>query len=87
MGVLVGDAIIFALVLAMWRGGNWSRIALPLFAGLRLLFLSPYQSIDAVGEAVNVAILMIRYLLLFAAAVTMLMPAANAWFASRRPGS
>jgi hypothetical protein len=89
--VLLGDATIFVLVSVMWRGRIWPRVALCFFVALRI-WLSPYQSIEyVVGDAVNVAIYIIRYLLLLAATVTMVVPmttpAVNAWFASRRPGS
>lgn len=69
----------------MWIGRNWARIALLMFTGLKLLFPrwgSP--DINGVADAVNWAVTVILLLLPVAAAVTIVMPAANAWFASRR---
>jgi hypothetical protein len=82
IGALVGgllvDALIFAFALVMRGGRNWARIVLAVLGGLRLLFLL----VVIIASAGN-AVLIILWLLVGAAVVTMFMPAANVWFRSR----
>jgi hypothetical protein len=82
VGALLADALMFAFALVMRRGHNWARIVLAVLGGLRLLLLL-LMIIASVGNAV----LIILWLLVGAAVVTMFMPAANVWFRSRQPGS
>jgi hypothetical protein len=72
-------AAMFAFVFLMRAGRNWARIVLAVLGGLYVLF-----SLMGVVVAGSLAGLL-HLLLLVGAIVTMFLPAANAWFASRRP--
>jgi hypothetical protein len=72
-------AVMFVFVFLMRAGRNWARIVLAVLGGLDVLF-----SLVGVVVAGSVAGLL-QLLLLIGAIVTMFLPAANAWFAPRRP--
>lgn len=73
-------AAMFLFVFLMRAGRNWARIVLAVLGGLYVIF-----SLIGVAVAGSVAGLL-QLLLLVGAIVTMFLPAANAWFAPRRPG-
>jgi hypothetical protein len=73
-------AAMFLFVFLMRAGRNWARIVLAVLGGLYVIF-----SLIGVAVAGSVAGLL-QLLLLVGAIATMFLPAANAWFAPRRPG-
>jgi hypothetical protein len=77
--LLVAAMFVFAFLM---RGGrNWARVVLAVLGGLGVLF-----SLIGFAAAAGSVIGALRLLLLIGAIVTMFLPAANVWFAPRRPG-
>jgi hypothetical protein len=89
-GVLIGSVAVGLLFIAvgllfvfLMRGGrNWARIVLAVLGSLSVLF----GSIGLVSDTGPMLVAAVLQLLLVAGAIaTMFVPAANAWFRSRRP--